>query len=50
MLSADSVISVLQELGKNEKLDITQFEETYIKKFNISYFDDDRTMLLIFKK
>ena len=47
MLSADSVISVLQELGKNEKVDITQFEETYIKRFNISYFDDDRTMLII---
>ncbi len=47
MLSTESVIEVLQKLGKNEKLDITLFEETYINDFNISYFDDDRTMLLI---
>jgi CheY-like chemotaxis protein len=49
MLSADAVIRVFKELGKNKKLDIRQFEKTYIKKFNISSFDDDRTILLISK-
>ena len=47
MLSTECVIKVLQELGKNENIDITKFEETFIKDFNISSFDDDRTMLII---
>lgn len=50
MLSSESVIEVLQKLGKNRILNISQFEQTFIKDMNISSFDDDRTLLLISHK
>jgi len=49
MLSTEDMISVLKKTGCTEKTDIKEFEETYIKDFNITSFDDDRTLLLISK-
>ena len=50
MLSADSVIEIFQKTGKEKLLDISKFEEAFIKEFNITYFDDDRSLLLISKQ
>ena len=49
MLSSESVIEILQKLGKNKTFNISLFEETFIKDMNISSFDDDRTMLLVYR-
>lgn len=47
MLSTKSVIKVFQKLGKDNILDLDLFEKTLIKDFNITAFDDDRSMLVI---
>lgn len=47
MLSIRSVIEVFKKLGRNPILDLDLFEKTLVNEFNVSSFDDDRSMLVI---
>jgi CheY-like chemotaxis protein len=50
ILLTDAIETVFEELGKVPELNITDIEEKLINDFHVTYFDDDRSMLLITKE
>ena len=49
ILTTESITKVFEKLGNKKNLNVSEIENTLVKDFNISSFDDDRSLLLISK-